>query len=163
MRKLDKKVTWYSFLGRSIFSIIVYALYVILLFVPSENFEAEGLKLLLLIIGGFIVLITLIFHFVLPFYIYKLYGYEVNEDEIIIHRGIIFRQKIIVPIKRIQHVQKSQGPIQTLFKINTVSIFTAGSAVFINGLSNLDTNNLIIEVQNKLNLYLNLDEEEKDE
>lgn len=163
MRKLDKKVTWYSFLGRSIFSIIVYALYVILLFVPSENFEAEGLKLLLLIIGGFIVLITLIFHFVLPFYIYKLYGYEVNEDEIIIHRGIIFRQKIIVPIKRIQHVQKNQGPIQTLFKINTVSIFTAGSVVFINGLSNLDTNNLIIEVQNKLNLYLNLDEEEKDE
>lgn len=163
MRKLDKKVTWYSFLGRSIFSIIVYALYVILLFVPSENFEAEGLKLFLLVLGGFIVIITLIFHLVVPFYIYKLYGYEVNEDEIIIHKGVIFRQKIILPVKRIQHIEKLQGPIQTLFKINTVSIFTAGSSSFINGLSNIDTNNLIIEVKNKLNLYLNLDEEEKDE
>ena len=77
--------------------------------------------------------------------------------------GVLFRRETVLPIKRIQHVELVEGPVQMLLKQATIKIFTAGSVETIWGLSKNDALDVLKEIQTKLNIYLNLDEELKDE
>jgi hypothetical protein len=114
-------------------------------------------------VASFLTLLALIYNFILPFYVYKKHGYLISEEEIVIETGVLFRQQVNVPIKRIQHIEKRQGPIQILMKQATVVIVTAGSLTNIIGLENEQANEVVASIQEKLNSYLNLDEKLKDE
>ncbi len=45
-----------------------------------------------------------------------------------IKRGVWWRHQIAVPVARVQHVDVSQGPIQRLFELATLTIHTAGTS-----------------------------------
>jgi membrane protein YdbS with pleckstrin-like domain len=53
--------------------------------------------------------------------------YRVDTLGLVIHRGRIFHSELGVPRSRIQHTDVTQGPIQRLYGIATLSIFTAGT------------------------------------
>jgi len=163
MRKLDSKINWYVFFLRSFVAVFVYAFLVITILIPKSEFEVLALKYVLIGIASFLTLLTVFYHLIIPFYTYKVYGYEINEDEIRTKRGVIFRRETVLPIKRIQHVELVEGPVQMLLKQATIKIFTAGSVEAIWGLSKSDALDVLKEIQTKLNIYLNLDEELKDE
>lgn len=158
MKKLDKKVNLSVFISRTIFSLFVYVGYIVILIVPKTIYEEEIIKTILVVLGSVIVFFTLIMNLVLPFFIYKIHGYELKADELLIHKGVIFRRTTYMPVKRIQHIEKFVGPIQKLFNLASIQVFTAGSQDSIIGLNNLVAEDLINEINKRLNQYLKEDD-----
>ncbi|QGQ20369.1 PH domain-containing protein [Cellulomonas sp. JZ18] len=52
-------------------------------------------------------------------------GYAERADDLLIRRGILFRQLVVVPYGRMQYVDVSAGPVQRRFGIATVQLHTA--------------------------------------
>lgn len=54
--------------------------------------------------------------------------YRVNDFGIEIRTGVLWRSITNVPRSRIQHTDVGQGPIQRMFGISTLTVYTAGTA-----------------------------------
>lgn len=73
-----------------------------------------------------------------PRWDYQRTSYRVDEMGLEIRRGVIWRHQLSVPIGRVQHADVSQGPLQRMFGIATLTVHTAGtqnSSVPLEGLS----------------------------
>lgn len=158
MKKLDKRVNLYQIVVRTLGSIFVYAALVVLLVLDKTVFANEALRIGFIVVASILSFICFIVNFITPLFIYKLNGYQVHDDHVEIKKGVIFRSSDIVPIKRIQHVEKFQGPIQMLFNQATIRVFSAGSVGLITGLSVTDADELLYQVKAKLDTYLETDE-----
>lgn len=99
-----------------------------------------------LIIGGIISFLDIFVH---PFIEYKQWRYCITEDRIEFTHGIYFKTKTIIPISRIQHLDISQGPIQKIFKLSTLEIYTAGASHEIEAIATEEAEN-IVENLNKI-------------
>ncbi|MEQ9310030.1 MAG: PH domain-containing protein [Balneolaceae bacterium] len=55
------------------------------------------------------------------------WSYDVTEQGVDMHRGIIIRKRTMVPMNRIQHVDTKQGPIYRKFGLSSISISTAAT------------------------------------
>ena len=53
-------------------------------------------------------------------------GYLMRNHDISYKRGLLFHKRTTVPLVRIQHSEVTQGPLQRLFDLATVKIYTAG-------------------------------------
>lgn len=162
MSKLSKGVNLYVFLIRTIGGIFIYGGFLLLLLIPKTEFQPTYIKTILVSVASLLVAIYVTYNIVLAFMTYKYYEYEVTEERVTIQKGILFKKTIILPIKRIQHAEKMQGPIQILMKQASVRIFTAGSVETIFGLSLSQSNELLDELNNLLDRHLK-DEEEANE
>ncbi len=58
---------------------------------------------------------------------YRHWSWELDETELIIDRGVVFKLTRIIPRVRIQHVDLSSGPVDRLFNLRQLSIYTAGT------------------------------------
>lgn len=58
---------------------------------------------------------------------YRSWSYRVREDSLFLDRGVVTRVQTVVPYVRIQHVDASRGPVERLFGLSTVVVYTAGS------------------------------------
>ena len=56
---------------------------------------------------------------------WRRWRYEIRPDEIDLQRGILWIDRTLVPLARIQHVDTRQGPLQRRFGLATVVFFTA--------------------------------------
>lgn len=64
-------------------------------------------------------------------------GYAIREKDISYKKGLFWRTKTLVPFNRIQHCELNQGPIERMFGLSSLKVFTAGgssSDLNINGL-----------------------------
>jgi membrane protein YdbS with pleckstrin-like domain len=163
LNKLDKKINTYHFVVRTIGSLIAYIGFAFLIILPKENYMVDIIKPILIGFFSVIILLIIIFNFVLPFFIYSLYGYQVHEDYVLVQKGVLFRNTDYIPIKRIQHIERLQGPIQALFKQSTIIINTAGSRDLIVGLPEDVANDVIHQIREKLQVYLDSCEAKTDE
>jgi len=57
---------------------------------------------------------------------YDIRGYVLRKEDIIHRKGVIVRSLTTIPFNRVQHCEISQGPIQRIFNLHTLEIFTAG-------------------------------------
>jgi putative membrane protein len=57
---------------------------------------------------------------------YLRYRYKVTDDSIIIHHGVLFRQRRIIPRSRIQNIDLRAGLIQQMLSVVTARVETAG-------------------------------------
>ena len=103
------------------------------------------------LISGILVLALMgLLCFGYPVLKYKYYSYYYDERRICINKGVIFRTKIVIPVCQIQDLHLYQGPIMLLLKLSGVEVSTAGSNYVINGLSNLDAELMIKELEEDL-------------
>jgi hypothetical protein len=58
---------------------------------------------------------------------YRHWSWELDETELIIDRGVVFKLTRIIPRVRVQHVDLSSGPVDRLFNLRQLSIYTAGT------------------------------------
>jgi membrane protein YdbS with pleckstrin-like domain len=56
---------------------------------------------------------------------WRRWRYEIRPDEIDLQRGILWIERTLVPLARIQHVDTRQGPLQRRFRLSTVVFYTA--------------------------------------
>lgn len=59
---------------------------------------------------------------------YKHTSWRVTEVGMEIRRGVLWKHRIAIPLARVQHVDVSQGPIQRMFDLGTLTIHTAGTS-----------------------------------
>jgi membrane protein YdbS with pleckstrin-like domain len=58
---------------------------------------------------------------------YRNWSWELDETELVIDRGVVFKLTRVVPRVRIQHVDLSSGPVDRIFNLRQLSIYTAGT------------------------------------
>lgn len=72
---------------------------------------------------------------ILPPLRYARWRYQLTDDFLDIAKGIIWRQRIIVPFIRVQNTDTCQGPIMRAFGLASVTVATAAGEHVIPGLS----------------------------
>lgn len=86
-------------------------------------------------------------------------SYAIREKDIIYNSGLFWRSSIAIPFNRVQHCEVSIGPIDRMFDLSELKIFTAGGAS-----SDLKIEGLTPETSNRLKDYIvnktGIDEEE---
>lgn len=129
--KPDEKYLKVLFYSNLIFHIILLLL-VIGLLVCSLVFDWTMIPFYICM--GLLVVSFIIFNMVMPKYEYERFSFEVQEDQIQIKSGIIWRKVVLIPMVRVQHVQYKSGPLSRKFGLATISISTAADQQQIPGL-----------------------------
>ena len=75
--------------------------------------------------GGGIALVGFGLAIAWPLMTYEAYGYALREHDLLLQQGVLFRRRLSVPHSRIQHVETRQGPIERLFGLSRILVFTA--------------------------------------
>jgi membrane protein YdbS with pleckstrin-like domain len=55
-------------------------------------------------------------------------GYAEQEDDLLVRRGVMWRQIVVVPYGRLQYVEVQAGPVDRLFGISQVQLHTASAS-----------------------------------
>ncbi len=83
------------------------------------NLSAWGIYFASLLVYGALALLLIIKGF-------KRKGYALRQKDILYKTGWIFFSQTVMPFNRIQHCELSQGPIEKLYNLCRINIFTAG-------------------------------------
>jgi len=59
---------------------------------------------------------------------YDVTGYAMRQRDIVYQTGYISKNTTTIPFKRIQHCEITEGPIQKLFKLAALRVYTAGGS-----------------------------------
>ncbi len=55
-------------------------------------------------------------------------GYRLAEDGIQFRTGVLWQREIMIPFSRIQHLARRQGPVERLWELSSLLIYTAGAS-----------------------------------
>jgi membrane protein YdbS with pleckstrin-like domain len=83
------------------------------------------------VIGGLAVVVGLLLFLEavwLPALAYAAWGWQVREHDLRVERGVLIRRETSIPLGRIQHVDTRQGPLERLFGLSRLQVFTASGA-----------------------------------
>lgn len=82
--------------------------------------------------------VLLLWSLLTPPLAYLMWAFVADDDLLRMRYGILFREERLVPVRRMQHVDLTRGPLERLFGLATLVVFTAGnegSAFRVPGLS----------------------------
>ena len=142
MNKLDKRVLklWYirAVTGALALAILLIGVVAILLVT-----ETAGDVILAVSLSMGIPVVLLLLR-------YKMYAWGYDEKRIVVTQGVIFRQRVVIPVCQIQDLHRTQGPIMMLLKLSNVTISTAGSNFDISTLTTDEADCLIDALEQNL-------------
>ena len=64
----------------------------------------------------------------IPALVFDAWGYALGEDALRIQNGVLLRRLTSIPASRIQHVDTYQGPLDRLFGLARVHVYTASGS-----------------------------------
>ncbi len=70
---------------------------------------------------------------------YDRFRYAVRDRDLWVARGVLFRQQSVIPHARIQHVDTRQGPVERIFGLTRLLVFTASGMAADGGIPGLDS------------------------
>jgi membrane protein YdbS with pleckstrin-like domain len=76
-----------------------------------------------------LIAMNLVFALFWPSLEYNAYRYVVREHDLLVQHGVLFRRWSSVPHSRIQHVDTRQGPIERIFGLSRLIVFTAAGSL----------------------------------
>lgn len=112
----------------------------------SNHFSYDWLALAIWVL-------LLVFTLFVAYKEYFVRGYVLREHDITYKRGWLFNHQVTVPFNRIQHTEVNQGPIDRIFNLCELDIFTAGgsaSDLSISGLDPVDAARIKEFISNKV-------------
>ena len=113
--------------------------------------EAPSNVMLAVLLGvGIPVLLLLCITLIMPVLRYKMYAWGYDDKRIIVKQGVIFRQRVVIPVCQIQDLHRTQGPIMMMLKLSGVTISTAGSNFDISTLTTYEADRLIDALEQNL-------------
>lgn len=118
---LLKNYLWMSLVQNAIFLFFLLVVaFIVTLTVFWDSFFTTLFKMagiwLILAIG-----LTL-----LTWFGYRVKGFAVRDKDITYKSGLIFRSVVSVPFSRVQHCEIRKGPMEELFDLSKLKVFTAG-------------------------------------
>ncbi len=102
-------------LGLTLLPLAVLALLIVL----SDGELALYAMLGLVLLAGFLLQLWL------PFQLTRT-RFLLRRQDFLLESGVWWRQAVLIPLTRVQHVTVSQGPLQKQFGLATLKVFTAG-------------------------------------
>lgn len=79
-------------------------------------------------IGGIAIITVSMASFLLRIYGFKRKKFAIRERDILYKEGLIWRSLTVVPFNRVQHAEVHQGPVERLFQLSRLKIYTAGGS-----------------------------------
>jgi len=160
MNRLDKGVLklWYirAAIGALALATVAVAVLVILMATGARGNVILAVSLSVGIPTLLLIGITL----VMPALRYKAYAWGYDGKRIIVKQGVIFRQRVVIPVCQIQDLHRTQGPIMMMLRLSGVTISTAGSNFNISTLTTDEADCLIDALEENLEARV---EEQKNE
>lgn len=97
----------------------------------------------------FVLVFLISFSYFITYAGFKKKKYALREKDIIYKCGLIWRLETVIPFSRIQHAEVRQGPIERLFNLSKLNIYTAGG-----GASDLSISGLLLKEAEAIKHFL---------
>ena len=150
MNKLDKSVLklWYIRAAIAALALVGIAVGVLVILLATE---ASGDVILTASLSvGIPIFLILCITLIMPALRYKMYSWGYDDKRILVKQGVIFRQRVVIPVCQIQDLHRTQGPLMMMLKLSGVTISTAGSNFDISTLTTEEADSLIDVLEQNL-------------
>ena len=150
MNKLEKSVLKLWYIRATIGALALIGVMVSVLAVLLATEAPSNVTLTVSLCVGIPVALLLCLTLIMPVLRFKMYAWGYDDKRIIVKQGVIFRQRIVIPICQIQDLHRTQGPLMILLKLSGVTISTAGSNFNISALTTTEADCLIDALEQNL-------------
>ena len=150
MNKLDKSVLKLQYIRAAIYSLALIGVPISLSVILITTGTIADIMIPILLTVGIPVLLALLIILILPVLRYKMYAWGYDDKRIIVKQGVIFRQRVVIPVCQIQDLHRMQGPIMMMLGVSDVTISTAGSNFNISTLTTKEADQMIDELEKNL-------------
>lgn len=106
---------------------ILWAVILIISFGSSFIYDEEVPGWTEYVVYGVSILIAA-FSITMSYIGFKRQKYALRQRDIVYSSGVLWRSNKVVPFNRIQHAEVSQGPLDRLFNLGRLKIYTAGGS-----------------------------------
>ncbi|HEU0165647.1 MAG TPA: PH domain-containing protein, partial [Thermomicrobiales bacterium] len=130
---LDPKARTIWFINNLIATIVITAVVTAAMVGAHMWFDAALLWTILVPVVVALILLTIAW--LDPLVRYRIWRFEIHEDEVDLQHGFFTRTRQLVPMSRIQHVDTRQGPLDRRYRLASVIFYTAAGAISIPALS----------------------------
>lgn len=149
-KSLDKKGKTVMRINSVISGLIILIITGIIAIPAYLNVSSTLWQTIIIICAGIIILGVILDIILFPQIRYNRYKYLITDDRIEVKKGLFLITTSIIQIKRVQKIELSNGPIDRMFNLSNVNIFTAAGTVDIKFLNNDEAK----EISNKVNELL---------
>lgn len=150
MNSLDKSVLKLWYIRAAIIALAPIGVLITAISILLATETSEDIVLTVSLSVGIPVFLLLGLIFTMPVLQYKMYSWGYDNKRIIVKQGVIFRQRVVIPICQIQDLHRIQGPIMMMLKLSGVTISTAGSNFDISTLTTAEADSLIDALEQNL-------------
>ena len=150
LKKLNKSVLKLWYIRATIVSLALIGVFLSVAVILTATQAPSNVTLAVLLGIGIPVALLLCLTLILPALRYKMYAWGYDDKRIIIKQGVIFRQRVVIPVCQIQDLHRTQGPLMMMLKLSGVTISTAGSNFDISTLTTAEADNMIDELEHNL-------------
>ena len=150
MNKLDKSVLKLWYIQAAIGALALIGVLVSVLVVLLATEVTSNVMLAVSFSVGIPVVLLLCITLIMPALRYKMYAWGYDDKRIVVKQGVIFRQRVVIPVCQIQDLHRTQGPIMMMLKLSGVTISTAGSNFNISTLTTDEADRLIDALEQNL-------------
>ncbi len=150
LRKLDKSVLKLWNIRAAIISLALIGVLTSAATILSLAGAPIDVMLAVLIGIGIPVVLLIAITLIMPKLRYKMYAWGYDDKRIVVKQGVIFRQRVVIPVCQIQDLHRNQGPLMMLLKLSGVTISTAGSNFDISTLTTEEADRMIDELERNL-------------
>lgn len=150
LRKLDKSVLKLWYIRVAIGSLALVGVFTSAAVILNATGAPGDVTLAVLIGVGIPVALLLAITLIMPALRYKMYAWGYDDKRIIVKQGVIFRQRVVIPVCQIQDLHRTQGPVMMMLKLSGVTISTAGSNFDVSTLTTAEADRMIDELERNL-------------
>lgn len=125
--QLDPRSVPLEQIGGSIFSGVFSLALLIGIMILWINIGFGIIWYLALAAAMIIVALLVVFSVYWPRIAYQRARWRLDDEGLEIHRGVLWRHRISIPLGRVQHADVSQGPLERQFGIGKLTVHTAGT------------------------------------
>ena len=150
LKKLDKSVLKLWYIRAAIISLALIGVFTSAFVILTATGAPSNVTHAVLLGVGIPVALLLCLTLIMPALRYKMYAWGYDDKRIVVKQGVIFRQRVVIPVCQIQDLHRTQGPLMMLLKLSGVTISTAGSNFDISTLTTAEADRMIDELEHNL-------------
>lgn len=130
MKKISSKAIRLWRIKSSIFAVVIFLIGAAL-FSLSQFIWDDFPWWISLIAFGFFIYLLIAHVWIIPKLRYRFFRYGIIDEEIRVHSGIIFKQRVSVPLFRVQNIDTTVGPLMRRMGLKGISLKTSAQRVYI--------------------------------
>ena len=150
LKKLHKSVLKLWYIRATIVSLALIGVFISATVILTAVGAPSDVTLAVLLGIGIPVALLLCLTLIMPALRYKMYAWGYDDKRIVVKQGVIFRQRVVIPVCQIQDLHRTQGPLMMMLKLSGVTISTAGSNFDISTLTTNEADRMIDELEHNL-------------